>query len=129
MRTLAAVLFVLALGLSFSVVTMSGAGVAIFGEDAGANGGLGPMDQLNESGEDDNADISGDVAGEDEANIVGFIIDGTTFVLGTAAAVVFVPGTLMALGVPSYIAVPFGSLLMFLASVGVVQFATGRVWR
>lgn len=128
MRTLAAVVFVLALGVSFSVVG-SGAGVAIFGQDANSNGGLGPMDQLNESGTEENADVSGDVAGDDEANIVGFIIDGTGFVLGTAVSVVIVPTTLIALGVPPYIAWPIGSLLMFLASVGVIQFATGRVWR
>lgn len=135
MRTIAAVVFVLALGVSFAIVANSGVGVAIFGQDHEDRGGLGPMENLNETGDDVNVSegedgsISGDVAGEDEQNIVGFIIDGASFIVGVVASVTLLPLVLIGLGFPTYFALPIGIFVQFVAVVGAVQFATNRTWQ
>lgn len=135
MRTVWAIVLVLGLGVSFTMLTASGAGPAIFGQEAADHGGLGPMEQLNETGRDshveegENGSIVGDVAGEDERNIVGFIVDGGQFIVQLVAAVVFIPTVLIGLGFPSYFALPAGIVVQFFAVIGVIQFATNRLWQ
>lgn len=131
MRTIAAVLFVLALGFSFAVISGSGAGAAIFGVDAADAGGIGPMETLNETAKEgvtDEGDVSGDVGTSDESNIVGFITDGASFIVTLVVSVVLLPATLLALGFPHWFAIPFGLVVQIVASVGFVQFVTGRQW-
>lgn len=130
MRTVWAVALVLGLGFSFTLLTASGAGPAIFGQDAADHGGLGPMEQFNETGnQSEDYNLSGSVAGSDERNIIGFVLDGGQFLMTLVASVVFIPGVLIGLGFPGYFAVPAGVLVQFIAVIGVIQFATNRVWQ
>lgn len=82
--------------------------------------------QADDSVIDDN--FSGN-AQPSSGDLVGLIVSGITNIFKMAMMVVFLPGELAELGLPDWAAQPVGTLATILISVGLVQFASGRVFR
>ncbi|CAI49748.1 uncharacterized protein NP_7038A (plasmid) [Natronomonas pharaonis DSM 2160] len=134
MRTIGVVAFVLFLGFSVSMLSMSGIGPAIFGQDTDDEVGLGPQEDLEQAADDASVDegdeggIGADVAAEDEPTTIGFVLEGAQFAVGLVASIAALPFTLMNLGLPRFFAIPLGMVLQIVGAVGLFQFLTGREW-
>jgi hypothetical protein len=128
-RTIAFVIFVFALGVSFSIVGATGIAdtwglvdapgggeVERQLEDSAANSSAGNEDQL-----------SGDVGKSGgETNLIGLVVAGVQTIGRVAAAIILLPLTLVELGMPVYAAVPVGFFAQIITGIGIVEFATGR---
>ncbi|RLM53194.1 hypothetical protein DVK02_14995 [Halobellus sp. Atlit-31R] len=99
--------------------------------------GLGPMegdleDKANESAvnRDEGEGFEGSAAGaDDESNIVSFVLNGGSAVMSLATFVLDFPAVLQSFGAPAWFADPLGHLAQLLASIGVIQFITNRVYK
>lgn len=127
MRTLPVVYLVIAIGVAALMWNLSGVDDALSGPS--------PADDL-ESGDELEAqrpgqpDVNGSADSSDgEGDIVGLVISGAQDIGGIGGLVMLLPDELMALGFPSWFAVPIGLLAEFIATIGLVQFVTNRVWR
>jgi len=132
MRTIFAVVLIACIGISGAMVQQSG-----FGQATGTT----PADELespdrfdeiaNEegiTGDGDSGSLSGGVlGGADE--LLGLIIAGAKMIYNIASMVVLLPVEFVNMGFPVWFAAPAGLGLQLLASIGAVQFVTGRVWR
>lgn len=72
--------------------------------------------------------ISGPVSSSD-SSIVGLISDGLSGLTNIAGAVIVLPQTLINIGFPGWFAWPIGTFASALAGIGIIQFATNRVWQ
>jgi len=72
--------------------------------------------------------VSGPVSSSD-SSIVGLITDGLRGLVNIAGAVIVLPRTLVNLGFPGWFAWPIGTFASALAGIGIIQFATNRVWK
>lgn len=77
----------------------------------------------------DNGSISGEKAPGDDASIISLVITGGQRIAEVIGMVVLLPMTLVDLGFPVWFAVPVGAPATIVASIGVIQFVTGRVLR
>lgn len=95
--------------------------------------GTSPGDQL-DSADDvseraDDAAIRGEFNGSassSDGNLVGLVISGGSLFVDTVTLVLFLPGELAALGLPSWAADPIGDLSAIFISIGAVQAVVGR---
>lgn len=128
MRTIAPVLFVIALGVAALIWGMAGAGT-IYGTNdpvSGSQAGDAIHDASNDSAVG-GGNFSGEAsASEGEGDIVGVIISGIGFIVSFASMVGLLPLEIMNLGFPPYFAIPIGLLAQALVGVGIVEFATNR---
>lgn len=131
MRTITAVLVVFAIAGASLIWGLSGFG-SVFGQTdpiSGLESGETLQDEAAGSVVNESGQFNASAEGSDSDNIVGLIIAGLGFVVDTASLVALLPFELERLGFPYYFAYPVGLLAQLIASVGVVQFGTGRVWR
>jgi hypothetical protein len=142
MRTTPVIALALAFGVAFALMSGSGIGQAVFGEnpgeaeststleDIGDDADVGCEGSRDSSGqcENEKSGVSADVAGDNEPTLVGFAISGGEFIVQTVGAVALLPFTLMRLGFPNYFAVPVGALAQIIGTIGLFQFVrTGEL--
>jgi hypothetical protein len=132
MRTIAPILFVAALGTAALIWGLSGFG-AVYGVNdpvSGLESGDALEDQANDSAVSNQGQFNGSADNTDGSdNIVGIVISGISAVVQFATLVAFLPFELQRLGFPFYFAFPLGVLTQAIVGVGVVQFASNRVFR
>lgn len=127
MRTIAAVLMVLAIGTAGAMLGASGFSQA-WGADPPQT--TAAQEQVNNSSYGLNPNkgpVAGPVSASD-SNIVGLIANGLGSLTDLAGAVVVLPLTLINLGFPAWFALPLGGLAYTIAGVGIIEFATNREW-
>jgi len=130
MRTIGPIVFVFALAVSLAMLT--GAGVPqLWGVDAPDDQGT--TTALNDSANSSaagNKDAVGGSVGKSggETNIIGLVISSAGAIGRAAANVVLLPLALVELGMPAWAAAPIGLFLQIIVGIGVIEFATGRVW-
>lgn len=128
MRTIAAAVFALALGVSFSIVTATGL-AGVLGADRAPDGSKveGQLEQANESAPIDNpGEFTGGISQTGDANLIGLIITGFGLISDIVVGVALLPITLANLGLPLYAAVPIGLFTQAVTGIGLVEFATNR---
>lgn len=125
MRTQFILVFVVAFAVASMVLTMSGVN-GIFGQTGQAD----LEGDLNQTANESSAS-DGSFAGDarSQGSIVGFVISGAQSVGKALGMIVGLPYTLMSFGFPKYFAWPIGMAGYIFASIGFVQFITGRVFR
>lgn len=131
MRSKGAIGVILAFGLAFALMSGSGIGAMVFGENPDDAESSGTLDELIDGAdvdedEDGGGGLSGNIGDDNEPTVTGFVISGAQFVAELVRAVALLPLTLMRLGFPSYFAVPVGGIAQIIAFVGLIQFVTGR---
>ena len=131
MRTKGAIGVILAFGLAFALMSGSGIGAMVFGENPDDAESSGTLDELIDGAdvdedEDGGGGLSGNIGDDNEPTVTGFVISGAQFITELVRAVALLPLTLMRLGFPSYFAVPVGGIGQIIAFVGLIQFVTGR---
>jgi hypothetical protein len=128
MRTIAATVFILALGVSFSIVTATGL-AGVLGADRAPDGSEAQeqLQRANDSVPIDNPDsFVGGVSQTGDANLIGLIISGFGLISDVVVGVVKLPVTLMNLGLPSYAAIPIGLFTQAITGIGLIEFASNR---
>jgi hypothetical protein len=128
MRTNVIFAMLLSFGVAGALITGSGFAALI-----GQGDPVGTVDdrvseQANESTLE-NGSVSGEKAPGDDASIISLVISGGQRIAEVIGMVVLLPMTLINLGFPPWFAVPVGAPATIIASIGVVQFVTGRVLR
>ena len=131
MRSKGAIGVILAFGLAFALMSGSGIGAMVFGENPDDAESSGTLDELIDGAdvdedEDGGGGLSGNIGDDNEPTVTGFVISGAQFIAELVRAVALLPLTLMRLGFPSYFAVPVGGIAQIIAFVGLIQFVTGR---
>jgi hypothetical protein len=129
MRTTWGVFLVLAIGASALMFGLSGYG-AQYSDDPSQ--GLGPIgEDVNKSAENSSVrggGVEGAASGSDEP-LISFILNGASVILETAKLVVALPLALINLGFPAWFAIPVGSIVSIVTSIGIIQFITGRIYK
>jgi hypothetical protein len=130
MRTIYPVMVVLCLGTAALMLSMSGFG-GLYGPDP--TDGLDSDDELQSQASNSSVDEDGEFGGPSvssgDGDIVGLIISGLSRIASLAAMVVLLPLELRDLGFPWWFAMPVGLVVQTIVGIGLVQFASGRVWR
>lgn len=133
MRTIAFTLAAFVLAVSFAVVAGSGL-AGIYGANQ-APQASDLSDEVNESADQSAAGNEDAFAGEvsqtdsGDSSLIGWITSGGSAIASGAGVVAALPIALINLGAPPLFAWPVGGLVQIIAGWGVIQFATGRVWR
>jgi len=122
---------VLAFGVAFAMIGGSGIGGAVFGvedpSDRKTAQTLEDVAEVAEPSEDSEGNpLSGDAAGDNEPTTIGFVLSAGGFVTSIVGAVAFLPFTLQRLGFPLYFSIPVGGVAQIIATIGAIQFVTGR---
>lgn len=130
MRTIAALVFVLALGVSFSIVSATGL-AGVLGADRAPDGSqveknLGSSAGQSPVGDPDS--LTGGVSQTGDANLVGVIITAGGLASDFAVGVLLLPVTLSNLGLPLYAAAPLGLFIQTITGIGVIEFFINREW-
>ena len=133
MRTTPVIGVILSLGVAFALLSGSGIGAAVFGENPEESRTAKTLEDVGSDAEigenkDGESGVSADVGGDNEPTLVGFAISGGQFIKTLVGAVAFVPNTLIGLGFPRYFAVPAGALAQIIATVGLFQFLRVGEW-
>lgn len=127
MRTTYPVLVVLAIGIASIMFGLSGVGAMFDGADAGADGVGGQVeDRANDSEIQDAQGDGVDTDLDSSSDLVGIIIDSATSVLDLVVLVATLPVALRDVGFPTFMAYPLGICAQIIASVGFIQFLSGR---
>ena len=130
MRTRDVVGVVLCFGLAFSLLSGSGIGAVVFAESPDGDQTTRALDDIADDADleedEENSGFVASVFGDNEPTIIGLVLEAGQFFTGLAVAVALLPVTLIELGLPSYAAIPLGSIAQIIAFVGVAQFITGR---
>ncbi|RYJ07761.1 hypothetical protein ELS19_19795 [Halogeometricum borinquense] len=131
MRSQYLVMFTVALAVAGGMFAASGFN-AVLGSSGGATGTL--QDAVNSTGQgavenSSRGGLQGDPRVEDDGTLIGFIVRSTQTVTNILGMVVMLPNTLINLGFPRWFASPIGNAIRIVASVGILQFAVGRVLR
>lgn len=129
MRTLYPLAVILCIGLMAAFFAGSGFN-AIVG--AGGGGAAGEIQEnvdgvANESSV--NGSLDGSTQGAGDSTIVGMVLSSAGEIGRILGLIVMMPMTLIDLGFPAWFAIPIGSVVTIIASVGFIQFVTGRTWR
>ena len=130
MRSKSVLGVVLAFGVAFALLSGSGIGSAVFGEDPGGAETTRALDEIADEAavdgdEDEPGGLTADVGGDSEPTLVGVAISGGQFAAQLVGAVALLPVTLMRLGFPTYFAIPVGGVAQVIALIGLVQFVRG----
>lgn len=128
MRTNFIIMSVMALAIAGLFMSASGFN-AVAGVGQNPTGGIG--DEFSDkAGESDaigeNESFSGTRAGGESSSIVGLVLGGARKIATMLSMVVLLPRTLANIGFPAWFAGPVGTIGSLLASVGLIQFVTGR---
>lgn len=130
MDTKIPVLFVIAIAVAGTMWGMSGITETLQtnpGENLDSPDQL--EDQANDSAVNEDGEFSGPVNPGDESNIIGLIISGGRAIADIFALVILLPFELHSLGFPRWFSYPIGLAIQTFASIGIIQFITGRVFR
>lgn len=131
MRTLFAVFVMVSIGLAAFMMSASGFNALIGAEGGSAvDVGEGIQDTANNStinGSD--GKLEGSSVGSSDTTIIGMIFSGVGEVLRFAKIIVAMPMVLKDMGFPLWFSVPVGGTASIVASIGILQFVTGRIWR
>ena len=127
MKTTYPIALVLAMAIAGLMLAGSGfsAGVGVDRSSDQLSGEVGRV--ADNSSIDDGFD--GDVRAGSDDSIVGFIISGTGEVFRLFKLAILLPSTIRGLGFPGWFANPMGRAIQIIVSVGLVQFAVGRILR
>lgn len=129
MRTKTVLGIVLCFGLAFTMLSGSGIGAEIFGENPGEERSTSALDDAADGAsvdeDDEDGGLESDVSGDDEPTLTGVAISGGFFAAELVGNVALLPVTLIGLGFPSYFAVAVGGLAQIVAFVGLIQFIRG----
>ena len=127
MRTIAAVMVVLAVGTSGAMLGMSGFADVWGAEPPQTSAAQEELE--NQSGvlNPNEGPIEGPVSSS-ESSIVGLITSGIGSITDLAGAVILLPITLMNLGFPAWFAIPLGTLAEVIVGIGLIEWATQREW-
>ncbi|MFP4218493.1 MAG: hypothetical protein ACLFR6_06610 [Salinarchaeum sp.] len=121
---------VLCFGIAFALLSGSGIGADIFGENPGDAESSETLEDISSDAEvDEEGDgegLSADVSGDDEPTVTGVVLAGGQFAVQLVGSVALLPITLTRLGFPSYFAVPVGGVAQIIAFIGLAQFIGGR---
>lgn len=131
MRTIYPVLLVLALGTASLIWGLSGI-AAVYTENdpiEGSEAGDAVEGQAGQSAAGEEGDFEASARGDDSDNLVGVVFSGIDAIVSFASMVALLPFELQNLGFPRYFAYPIGVLAQGLVGIGIVQFASGRVYR
>jgi hypothetical protein len=129
MRTLYPLGAVIALGLVLLLFTGSGFNALVAG-DANTQGLQDELrDTNNQSDLSNGTVVEGSRETGGQGSIVGIAIGGAQKLLRIVQLVALLPRTLIQLGFPVWFAAPVGGVASLIASVGVIQFISGRIWR
>ena len=117
----------LALSMAMAGLFMAGSGFnAVVAQEDKASSIAGELeDKANTS----DTSFESSARSEDDGSIAGFIISGTSDVVGLIWMVVAMPATLENIGFPKWFAQPIGLGFYVLVAIGVAQFASGRLFR
>lgn len=131
MRTIKPTLIVVALGVATMMWGVSGFG-SLYGQTdpvSGLESGENLRAISDESAVSENGSFNASAKGADESdNIVGMIISGTQAVISFAGSVALLPWELMRIGFPRWFAFPLGLSAQAVVGIGIIQFATNRVY-
>jgi hypothetical protein len=117
----------IALSMAMAGLFMAGSG---FNAAVGVDGpGVAISDSLEEKANTSDTSFSSSARSEDDGSIAGFIISGASTVISLVWMVVAIPTTLRNLGFPSWFAYPIGLGVYVLVTIGIAQFASGRLFR
>lgn len=121
--------FALALALSMAMAGLFMAGSG-FNAAVGQDGSTPTISgSLEDRGNSSSVDFSSSARSEDDGSIAGFIISGTSEVVSMFGMVLLMPLTLRQLGFPQWFAYPIGLGFYVLVTLGIAQFAAGRIFR
>jgi len=130
MRTIKIVLIVAALGTASLMWGLSGMG-AVYGQSDPVSG-LESGDDIKQQGNQSvvsNGSYDASATGASQDSVVGLIIAGTSRITDFAAMAALLPIELNRLGLPYWLAYPVGLIGQAIVGIGIVQFATNRVWK
>lgn len=128
MRTLFPLAAVLCLGIMAAFFAGSGFNAIVSGD---AQTGQ-VQDSVVGAGNDtavDSGKFNSSNAGGSESSIIGTVFAAAGQLFSFLQLVLLLPGTLRELGFPQWFALPVGSLVSIIVSVGFFQFVTQRDWR
>ena len=122
---------------SFAVaMALSMALAGLFMAGSGFNNAVGQDDRaptisgaLEEKADTNETTFSSSARTEEEGSIPGFIISATETVVGIVWIVLAMPATLRELGFPRWFAYPIGLGFYVIVTIGVAQFASGRIFQ
>jgi hypothetical protein len=77
----------------------------------------------------DSVSFESSARSQDDGSIAGFIISGTSELVRIVSMVALLPVTLRDLGFPQWFAYPIGLGFYILVTMGIAQFAGGRIFR
>lgn len=130
MRTIAALVFVLALGVSFSIVSATGL-AGVLGADRAPDGSQVEENLNSSAGQSplgDQDSLTGGISQTGDANLIGVIITAGGLAADFAIGVLLLPVTLSNLGLPLYAAAPLGLFIQTITGIGVIEFFINREW-
>jgi len=131
MQTKFPLFLVMALAAATLIWTLSGVGGIWgvndpIGGDSQASDKL--EDQANDSAASEDGNFDSSAQGSDDGNIVGLVISGVDFIVTFGSMVALLPLELEKIGVPRYLSYPIGLLAQALVGLGIVQFASNRIY-
>lgn len=113
---------VMAFAVSFALLSGSGVGSAVFGENPDTQT-LEEFETVAEENKEPNFNVLSSLANVPFLGIILQFGDIATTFVGTVAGLPFV---LMRLGFPRYFALPVGTIAQIIAIIGMFQLVTGR---
>lgn len=113
---------VICLAVTFALISGSGVGAEIFGQETETTG----LDELSEAAEENKDPEFSVVSTITQAPFVGAILQFGGMVRTFVSVVGFLPLYLMRLGFPNWFAAPIGVVAQLIASIGLFQVVTGR---
>jgi len=128
MRTLFFAVAILCIGLSGALLTGSGFNALI---DAGGST-AGIQQQVDTAANNSSVGsegLEGSTQGTDDSSIVGIVLSSAGEIARFIGLAVVAPMALISLGFPAWFAIPVGGVVSLIASIGLIQFVTGRVLR
>jgi hypothetical protein len=128
MRTTAPMLVVLCIGVSGFMLHASGFTNAWGAPAPSTDAAQGEVENANQSSGPEGGPVSGPVNSGD-SSIIGLIADSLSTLTTMAGAAIQLPKTLINLGFPAWLANPIGRLAQAISGIGIIQFATNRVWK
>lgn len=128
MRTIYPVALVLSLAVAAMMFQMSGFNAHLSQDNSVDQLSDEMDDRANDSAISQDGNFSGSARSRG-GGLVGFVISGVGAVMNIASMAIMLPSALMSLGFPWWFAHPVGRVIQIIVSIGVVQFASGRVWQ
>jgi hypothetical protein len=113
---------VMCFAVMFAIISGSGVGATIFGQEPSTTG----LDKLSEAAEENKDPEFNVLTSLAQVPFVGAILDFANMVRTFISVVTLLPLYLIRLGFPNWFAGPIGVLAQLIASIGLFQLVTGR---